>query len=72
VALLLKGTLMKKLVVSLLLLVAVVAGVGLYRGWFTVNQTRIRQDEDTARQEVHDLTQSVKTKAGNLADKVEK
>jgi hypothetical protein len=63
---------MKKFVFSILLLAAVVAGVGLYRGWFTVNETKIRQDEAAAKAEVRGLTQQVKTKAGHLADKVEK
>ena len=53
---------MKKLIISILLLLAVIAGVGLYRGWFTVNQTRIHQDEDTVKEKVHDLEQKVKDK----------
>jgi hypothetical protein len=50
----------------LLLFVACIAGIGLYRGWFTVNRQKIEQDENTAKKEVHDLGQKVKEKASDL------
>ncbi|MBI3860417.1 MAG: hypothetical protein HY290_00825 [Planctomycetia bacterium] len=61
---------MKNLVFALLLLAAVIAGVGAYRGWFTMNKPKIEQDEQTAKEELHDLGQQVKTKSGELSDKV--
>jgi len=56
---------MKKLVFSILMLLAVIFGVGFYRGWFTVNQTRIQQDEETAKGGMHDLEQKVKDRTGD-------
>lgn len=56
---------MKNLVFALLLLVAVIAGVGVYRGWFTVNKAQIEQDEVTAKQEMHDLEQNVQEKTSD-------
>ena len=56
---------MKKLVFVLLLLVAVIFGFGLYRGWFTVNEQKIEQDEATAKKELHDLEHKVKDKTSD-------
>jgi len=53
---------MKNLVFVLLVLVAGISAFGIYRGWFTVNQQRIEQDENTAKSELHELEQKVKTK----------
>lgn len=63
---------MKKVMISVLLLVAVVAGVGLYRGWFTVNETKFRQDEAAAKAEVRDLAEEAKDKAADLSGKSKK
>jgi len=60
---------MKNFVFASLLLLAVIAGVGAYRGWFTVDKPKIEQDEQTAKQELQDLEQKVKTKAGDLTGK---
>lgn len=64
------GTLpMKNLVFAILFLLAVIAGVGAYRGWFTVNKTKIQQDEQAVKDELQDLEQEVKTKADDLTGK---
>jgi len=61
---------MRKLLVAILLLLATVAVLGFYRGWFrvstdntdqkpsatiTVDQNKIKEDEDKARQSVRDF-----------------
>ena len=51
---------MKKLVVALLVLFVVIGCVGLYRGWFTVDQARIQQDEEAAKAKVQDLGKKIK------------
>jgi len=56
---------MKKLMIVLLLLVVAIFGFGLYRGWFTVNEQKIEQDEATAKKELHDLEQKVKDKTSD-------
>lgn len=56
---------MKNLVFALLLIVAVIAGVGVYRGWFTVNKAKIQQDEAAAKKEMYDLEQQVKDKTSD-------
>lgn len=61
---------MKNLVFVLLLLVACISGVGLYRGWFTVNRQKIEQDEAVAKTEMHDLEQKVKDKTSDLKSPV--
>jgi len=53
---------MKNLAFVLLLVAAGISGIGIYRGWFTVNQQKIEQDENTAKSELHELEQKVKTK----------
>jgi hypothetical protein len=57
---------MKKLVFVLLLIAAGISGFGLYRGWFSVNQQKIEQDEAAAKTELHDLEQKVKDKTSAL------
>jgi len=61
---------MKRLFFVLLVVVVGIVGVGFYRGWFTVNQDKIQQDERTAKEEVRELTQEVKAKTGERTDKV--
>jgi hypothetical protein len=56
---------MKNWLLKLLLLAAVIVGVGMYRGWFTVNETKIQQDENAAKTELHDLAQQVKEKTSD-------
>ena len=60
---------MKRTAIVIILLVAFIAGFGFYRGWFTVNQDVIRQDEQTAKEKVHELEQKVKDEAAELRDK---
>ena len=57
---------MKKLVIVLLLLVVGIFGLGLYRGWFTVNRQKLEQDEATAKKEMHDFEQKVKDKTFDM------
>lgn len=57
---------MKNLAFVLLVLAAGISGFGLYRGWFTVNQQKIEQDEEAAKKEMHDLGQKVKEKTSDL------
>jgi len=57
---------MKRLAICILLCGAVIAGVGFYRGWFLVDQTRLQQDEKAAKREIHDLEKKAKTKVENL------
>jgi len=61
---------MKNILFAFLLLAAVIVGFGAYRGWFTVNNAKIEQDEVVAKTEVHDLGQQVKDKTSDLKDKV--
>ncbi|HEY2838181.1 MAG TPA: hypothetical protein VGJ26_03485 [Pirellulales bacterium] len=60
---------MKKLFISLLVVVVGIVGVGFYRGWFTVNQDKLQQDEQKAKEKVRELTQDLKAKTGEGADK---
>jgi cell division protein FtsB len=53
---------MRRLFVFLLFVIAVILGVGLYRGWFTVDREKIQEDEQRAKQEVQELVQEVKAK----------
>jgi Tfp pilus assembly protein PilO len=52
---------MKRLFFVLLVVVGIV-GLGFYRGWFTVNQEKIQQDEQRAKDEVRELMKEVKAK----------
>ena len=61
---------MKNLAFVLLLVVAGISGIGIYRGWFTVNQQKIEQDENTAKTEIHDLGEKVKEKTSDLRNPV--
>jgi hypothetical protein len=69
----------KLLVVAILLLVAI-AGVGFYQGWFhlstdstdrkpsatiTIDQDKIKADEEKAKEKLHDLGQKVKQRTGD-------
>ena len=53
---------MRRLVFVLLVLVVAIVGVGFYRGWFTVNEEKIQEDETRAKAEVKELLQEVKEK----------
>ena len=57
---------MKNLVFVLLVLAACVVGLGVYRGWFSVNRQKLQQDENTVKKEIHDLEQKVKDKSSEL------
>ena len=56
---------MKRLVFALLVLVVAIVAVGFYRSWFTVNEEKIREDEERAKQEVQELMKGAKAKTGN-------
>jgi len=62
---------MKNFVFGLLVLLAVIAGVGAYRGWFTMDKAKLQQDEDVAKAEIQHLEQEVKDKTSNLKDPVQ-
>ena len=57
---------MKNWILKCLVLCALIVGVGIYRGWFTVNTSKIEQDEDAVKAEIHELGEQVKTKASDL------
>lgn len=61
---------MKNWILKLLLLCAVIIGIGIYRGWFTVNETKLLQDENAAKAEMHELGQQVKSKTSDLTGSV--
>lgn len=61
---------MKNWILKFLVLCAIIVGIGIYRGWFTVNETKFQQDEDAAKAEIHELEQQVKDKTSDLKDKV--
>ena len=62
---------MKALLVVLVLLVAVVVGLGFYQGWFhfTVDQEKIQQDEERAKEKVKELWPKGKDKTDASTDK---
>jgi len=60
---------MKRFIISILVLIAVTAGVGLYRGWFIVDQPRIRQDEETVKEELREFGDKVKDETSKLTEK---
>ena len=61
---------MKNFLIAMLLLAAVIVGVGIYRGWFTVNKTKIEEDEDAAKAEINSIEKQVKEKASDLKSSV--
>jgi hypothetical protein len=61
---------MKRRFFVLLVVVVGIVGLGLYRGWFTVNRAKIRQDERRVKEEIRELTQEVKAKTGERTDNV--
>jgi hypothetical protein len=61
---------MKRLFIVLLVVVVGLGGFGFYRGWFTVNQDKIQQDEQKAKEKVRELTQELKPKTSEGTDKV--
>ena len=75
---------MKRLMVVVVLLLAGVAGLGFYRGWFslstenadhkpsatiTVDKDKIKEDEQSAKEKVQGFGQAVKEKTSALAGK---
>ena len=75
---------MKRFLIGLVVVVACVAGVGLYRGWFQVtsdsasdqrnvtfsaDQNKIKEDEKKVVQEVKSLGNRVKDKSGTPVEK---
>ena len=76
---------MKTLVVVFVLLLVGIAGLGFYRGWFslstdstdhkpsatiTVDNNKIQEDEQTAKEKVQVFGQEAQEKTGERADKV--
>jgi hypothetical protein len=76
---------MKALLVVVVLLLAGIAGLGFYQGWFrvstdgtdqkpsatiTVDKDKIHADEEMAKEKVQGLGQEVKEKTGDLTEKV--
>jgi hypothetical protein len=61
---------MKRLVVVLLVVVVSIVGLGFYRGWFTVDQDKIQQDKQRAKEEVRELLQDVKAKTPERTERV--
>jgi len=47
-----------------------IVGFGFYRGWFTANQDKMRQDEQRAKEGVRELTDEVKAKIHERTDPV--
>jgi hypothetical protein len=62
---------MKRLAICILLCGAVIAGVGFYRGWFLVDQTRLQQDEKAAKREIDDLEKKADDLEKKAKEKVE-
>lgn len=60
---------MKRLLISALLVAVGIVGFGFYRGWFTVNQDKIQQDEAKAKEKVLEFTEELRTKASEAKDK---
>ena len=44
---------MKKIIATVLLLLAVIVGVGFYRGWFAFNRSLVEKDEAAISREMH-------------------
>ncbi len=61
---------MKRFLTVLVLVLVGIAAFGYYRGWYHMDQAKIRADEQQAKQEVQDLAQKVKAKTGDVAGKV--
>ena len=58
---------MNRLLIVLVLLAACVAGLGFYQGWFRVDQDKIQQDEEKAKEKLQDLGQKAKEKVSTPA-----
>ena len=76
---------MRQLVIVFVLLLAVIAGFGFYRGWFslstdnrdhtpsatiTVDRDKIQEDEQTAKDKVQGFGHAAKEATGGRADNV--
>ena len=61
---------MKKRFVFVLLVVAGIVGFGFYRGWFTVDQGKIQQDEQLVKEEVRELLKGAEAKPSEGTEKV--
>lgn len=61
---------MKRPLAVIVVLIIVLAGFGLYRGWFTVNQARLQQDEQTAKEKLRELEQQAKDRTADLRSRV--
>jgi len=63
---------MRGFLAALVLLAAIVLGVGIYRGWFTfgVDQEKFQEDKETAKEKVKKIWPKAKDKNDAPADKV--
>jgi hypothetical protein len=61
---------MKGFLAALLIVAAIVLGLGFYRGWFTfgVDQEKIHEDKESAKEKVKKLWPAAKDKTGTPAD----
>jgi hypothetical protein len=69
----------KRIIIGLVLLVAVVVGLGFYQGWWrlstegtpniTVDQEKIKADEEQAKKKAQELEQKAKESVKGTADK---
>ncbi|HMO36014.1 MAG TPA: hypothetical protein PKA06_08225 [Gemmatales bacterium] len=64
---------MKKLLVAVVLLVLLVGGIGLWRGWFTIqtDPVKFKQDREALSKTFGEKAKSLKTRIGNLMKKTE-
>jgi predicted negative regulator of RcsB-dependent stress response len=53
---------MRRLLTLVLLLVVVIGAIGWWRGWFTFNQDKFNQDEQTAKQKLNELNDNLHKK----------
>jgi len=61
---------MRGFIAVLVIVAAIVLGVGFYRGWFTftVDQEKIQKDEETAKDKVKKILPRTKDKTGTPTD----
>jgi hypothetical protein len=74
-----EGLVVKRILIGVVLLVAVVGGLGFYQGWWrvstegtpniTIDQEKIKADEERAKKKAQELEQKAKENAKGTADK---
>jgi len=62
---------MKGFLGSIAILLVILAAVGYYRGWFTVdvNQNQVQQDEKVLKENAQKLTDKLNDKLNKMSDK---